>query len=96
VEPKTREAEQWLKSNFKQLDKAFTRLHRWDPVDSANADHPHGIYFTKGTYVESEFGFIEVPCHWNQTHAERTVGNLRMALDELGAKLSEFEIGHTG
>ena len=96
VEPKNRTADLWLRENFKQLDGIFRRLHVWDPADSADAEHPHGLGFSEGTEIESEFGWAEVPCHWSKAHANRTVANLRSAMSELRADLSDFKIDHTG
>ncbi len=95
VEPKNRSAEQWLRANLQKLDEAFRKIHVWDPVDSANAEHPHGVSFDEGIDTESDLGYVWVPCHWDKPHATRTVGNLRAAMWQLGAVLDDFRIDTT-
>ena len=93
VRPKTEQAERWLQERFEDIHALFVSIH--SGTSDLRRFHPHEVYLEKQVLAKDASSVsrwqMRTGAHWDETHGERTVSDLKQVLSELGGGVDEFE-----
>jgi hypothetical protein len=92
--PKNAAAAEWLQHHFEELRLAFEEIHR-SGDSTLSGYHPHGLSLETRPSSDLPSVSVYVGAHWSKAHADRTVTDLRKALQAVGAETGDFVIEHT-